>query len=43
MDGRIDFSSSLRGTTFGIHVPCDTERLAHQPQLDLVRGGGEAG
>ncbi|MEA2433601.1 MAG: two-component system, OmpR family, sensor histidine kinase KdpD [Actinomycetota bacterium] len=43
MDGRIDFSSSLRGTTFGIHVPCDTERLAHQPQLGLVRGGGEAG
>jgi signal transduction histidine kinase len=42
MGGRIDFSSSSRGTTFGIHVPCDTERLAH-PQLGLVKGGGEAG
>ena len=43
MGGRIDFSSSLRGTTFGIHVPCDTERLAQQPQLGLLHGGGEAG
>jgi signal transduction histidine kinase len=43
MGGRIDFLSSSRGTTFGIHVPCATERLAQQPQLGLVQGGGEAG
>jgi signal transduction histidine kinase len=43
MGGRIDFSSSTRGTTFGIHVPCETARLAQQPHLGLVLGEGEAG
>ena len=39
MEGRIDFASSTRGTTFGIHIPCKTERL-DAPRLGLVRGEG---
>lgn len=41
MNGRIDFASSSRGTTFGIHIPCRFERVG-PAKLDLVRGG-EAG
>lgn len=39
MDGRIDFASSTRGTTFGIHIPCKSERM-DTPRLGLVRGEG---
>lgn len=39
MQGRIDFASSTRGTTFGIHIPCQTERL-ESPRLGLVQGEG---
>lgn len=35
MEGRIDLSSSSRGTTFAIHVPCATEPLAPR-RLGLV-------
>lgn len=35
MQGRIDFASSTRGTTFGIHVPCPVERM-ESPRLGLV-------
>lgn len=35
MKGRIDFASSTRGTTFGIHVPCPVERM-EAPRLGLV-------
>lgn len=40
MRGRIDFASSSRGTTFAIHIPCETEKLNH-PRLGLIKG--EAG
>ena len=39
MKGRIDFASSTRGTTFGIHVPCTVERI-EGPRLGLVHGEG---
>lgn len=39
MSGRIDFASSTRGTTFGIHIPCNRERL-ESPRLGLVQGEG---
>ena len=39
MNGRIDFASSTRGTTFGIHIPCQSERI-DGPRLGLVHGEG---
>lgn len=41
MEGHIDMSSSSRGTTFTIHIPCASESL-EPPQLDLVPGGTQA-
>jgi signal transduction histidine kinase len=38
MDGHIDLTSSSRGTTFTIYLPCISERL-ERPQLDLLQGG----
>ena len=40
MQGRIDFASSSRGTTFAIHIPCNTEK-PNTPRLGLIKG--EAG
>lgn len=37
MEGRIDVKSSSRGTTFAIHLPCDT-RPSNVPPLGLVAG-----
>jgi signal transduction histidine kinase len=38
MEGHIDLSSSTRGTSFTIHVPCLTEPV-ERARLDLVHGG----
>jgi signal transduction histidine kinase len=38
MEGHIDLSSSSRGTTFTIHLPCTSETL-ERPQLGLLHGG----
>jgi K+-sensing histidine kinase KdpD len=38
MDGHIDLSSSSRGTTFTIHIPCLSEAI-ERPQLGLLHGG----
>jgi signal transduction histidine kinase len=39
MQGHIDLSSSSRGTTFTIHIPCPNETI-ERPHLGLLRGGG---
>jgi signal transduction histidine kinase len=36
MEGHIDLSSSVRGTTFSIHIPCVSESM-ERPQLGLLR------
>jgi signal transduction histidine kinase len=38
MDGHIALSSSSRGTTFTIYIPCISETL-ERPQLGLLQGG----
>ena len=38
MEGHIDLSSSSRGTTFTIHIPCIRETV-ERPQLGLLQGG----
>jgi K+-sensing histidine kinase KdpD len=36
MEGRIDLTSSARGTTFTVTIPCETRRSQAQPTLGLV-------
>lgn len=42
MDGRIDLSSSSRGTMFHIEVPCVSRRVG-EPELEVIEGEGRGG
>jgi signal transduction histidine kinase len=41
MGGRIDLSSSPRGTTFVIDIPCETRRLSAAHRFDVIEGEAE--